>query len=90
LLAKWEARLGVRATQIKVYRAKSAWGRCAYSCGRITLSSRLAQRPIECLDYVVLHELAHLIENDHSERFWALLDQHLPEWPSVRATLNDL
>lgn len=90
LLAKWEARLGVRATQIKVYRAKSVWGRCAYLCGRITLSSRLAQKPSECLDYVVLHELAHLIENDHGDRFWALLDQHLPEWPSIRATLNGI
>lgn len=88
LLAKWEERLGVRATQIKVYRAKSKWGSCAYGCGRIMLSSRLAERPIECLDYVVLHELAHLIQSDHSERFWALLDQHLPEWPSLSATLN--
>ena len=69
---------------------KTKWGSCNPLTGNIHLNTDLAKKPPECLDYVVLHELAHLRERTHSAEFFALLDLGMPRWREVRRLLNDL
>ncbi|MBX7168125.1 MAG: M48 family metallopeptidase [Pirellulales bacterium] len=90
LLAKWEKRLGVSATRWFVQRMKTKWGSCNPATGSIRLNTELAKKPPECLEYIVVHELVHLIEPTHNERFVALMNRHLPRWQHLRQVLNRL
>ncbi len=67
---------------------KTKWGSCCVGSGRILLNLELAKKPVECLEYVLVHELVHLIERKHNERFVALMDQTMPNWRSHRDLLN--
>lgn len=88
LIAKWEPVLGVKAGKVAYRNMTSRWGSCQPSTGRICINVRLALYPPECLEYVVVHELCHLIERGHGPRFYALLDEFLPDWRSARAKLR--
>jgi predicted metal-dependent hydrolase len=79
--------LGVRYPDLLVRAMKSRWGSCGAS-GRITLNLRLIQAPTDLIDYVVLHELCHLVEHNHSPAFYALLDRVLPDWRERRQALQ--
>jgi predicted metal-dependent hydrolase len=67
---------------------KTKWGSCSIAARRIWLNLELAKKPVECLEYVVVHELVHLRERHHNERFIALMDKHLPQWRLHRDVLN--
>jgi predicted metal-dependent hydrolase len=88
LLSKWETAIGVQVSEWGVKRMKTRWGSCNPRARRIWLNLELVKRPIHSLEYVVVHELTHLIERRHGERFKALMDQHMPQWRSHRAELN--
>lgn len=90
LFAKWEPVLGVRPTDwgVKVMRTK--WGSCGQRSRRIWLNLELGKKPLRCLEYLVVHELAHLVEHTHNAHFIALMDQHLPKWRLIRKELNAL
>jgi predicted metal-dependent hydrolase len=88
LLAKWEPRLGVKLARCFVQRMKTQWGSCNASARTIRLNSELAKKPPACLEYIVVHELTHLIERHHNGRFVALMDQQLPHWRQRRQELN--
>lgn len=88
LLDKWQTALGVRVSAWGVKKMKTKWGSCTPSAGRIWLNLELAKKPAPCLEYIVVHELVHLLERHHSERFTALMDRHLPDWRSRRDRLN--
>lgn len=88
LIAKWEPILGVQATRLFVQRMKTRWGSCNPRSGAIRLNTELAKKPPACLEYVVVHELAHLLERTHNDRFTGVLDAHLPHWRQVRILLN--
>ncbi|OAF17411.1 M48 family metallopeptidase [Bradyrhizobium neotropicale] len=88
--AKWEKYLGVAARQTFVQRMKTKWGSCNPLTSNVRLNTDLAKKPPQCLEYVVLHELAHLRERTHSPEFYALLDHGMPQWREVRRMLNDL
>lgn len=90
LIAKWRVRLGVHVNGYFLQRMKTRWGSCNYHSGRIRLNTELVKKPREFLEYVVVHELAHLLEPTHSERFGAILDQHIPSWRESRSELNAL
>lgn len=90
LLETWEKRLGVKARAVLVQRLKTKWGSCTPATATIRLNTELAKKPRECLEYILVHELAHLIEPAHNERFVAILDAALPRWRSHRAMLNRL
>lgn len=90
LLAKWEPLLGVKTSRVFVQRMKTKWGSCTPESGYIRLNTDLAKKPPECLEYIVVHELVHLIEPTHNERFSALMDLYLPHWHHLRAQLNRL
>jgi predicted metal-dependent hydrolase len=90
LLETWEKRLGIKARAVLVQRLKTKWGSCTPATATIRLNTDLAKKPRECLEYILVHELAHLIEPAHNERFVAILDAALPRWRSHRAMLNRL
>jgi len=90
LISKWEPILGVRVNQFFVQRMKTKWGSCNVATSNIRLNSELAKKPRECLEYIVVHEMVHLLEPRHSNRFKALMDQHLPQWKFFRDVLNRL
>lgn len=90
LIDKWEQQLNVQANRLFVQAMTRQWGSCNPKSGNIRLNTQLAQKPKGCLDYVVLHELAHLRVPCHGEEFIALLDSHLPDWEERRRFLNNL
>jgi predicted metal-dependent hydrolase len=90
LIAQWEARLGVAVRGYFLQRMKTKWGACNHRVGNIRLNTELAKKPKDLLEYVVVHEMLHLLEPTHSTRFVALLEQHYPTWREARAELNAL
>ena len=90
LLEEWQRRLGVRATGYFLQRMKTKWGSCNHRAGHIRLNTELVKKPKDLLEYVIVHELAHLIEPTHSPHFVALLERHYPTWREARAELNAL
>ena len=88
LLLKWEAILGVQAASWGIKRMKTKWGGCTVGARRIWLNLELAKKPVQCLEYLIVHELAHLIERHHNDRFVSLMDRHLPHWRLHRQELN--
>lgn len=90
LIAKWEDRLGVNVAGFFMQRMKTRWGSCNPSARTIRVNTELVKKPKDLLEYVVVHEMAHLVDPSHSERFVALLDRHYPHWREARAELNQL
>ncbi len=88
LFEKWQAQMGVQANQVIVRRMKTKWGSCNPHTRNIHLNSELAKKPPECLEYIIVHELTHLLEPTHNERFVALMDQFMPQWRHRREELN--
>ena len=87
MIATWEPVLGVGVAQWRIKRMRTRWGTCNITARRIWLNSELVQRPIECLEYVVVHEMVHLLERGHNRRFYGFLDRYLPDWRSARSKL---
>ncbi|WP_169973968.1 M48 family metallopeptidase [Tautonia rosea] len=90
LVARWEPILGVRANRVFVQRMKTKWGGCNPRTRNIRLNTDLAKKPRGCLEYIVVHELVHLIEPTHNPRFVSIMDAHMPQWRSLRDQLNRL
>lgn len=90
IIAKWEKKLGVQVSGYYLQRMKTKWGSCNYRAGNIRLNTELVKKPKDHLDYIILHEMAHLIEPTHSERFFAILSEHYPGWREAREELNAL
>jgi hypothetical protein len=90
LIQKWEPRLNVKVARYFLQRMKTKWGSCNPVAGHIRLNTELVKKPKDLLEYVVVHEMAHLIEPTHSERFVGILEEHYPGWREARAELNAL
>jgi len=90
LIAKWEKRLDVKVSTYFLQKMKTKWGSCNYRKGRIRLNSELVKKPKDLVEYVLVHEMAHLLEANHGPRFIAILDKHLPSWRESRKELNEL
>ena len=88
MLPAIERTVGKRAGELKVRDMKTRWGTCNIKTALITLNLRLAERPVECLRYVLTHELCHLHESGHGERFWKRMDVYYPDWKRVRKLLK--
>lgn len=88
IIASWESRLGVSVNGFYIQRMRTRWGSCNVNAATIRLNTELAKKPPECLEYVVVHELCHLLEPTHSAHFQALMDHFLPQWHAIRQTLN--
>ena len=90
LIAKWEPRLAVKVERFFIQQMKTKWGSCNPRARTIRLNTELSKKPRECLEYVVVHELVHLLEPTHNARFKALMDRALPHWRDTRELLNRL
>jgi predicted metal-dependent hydrolase len=90
LIQKWEPKLKVNVSSYFLQRMKTKWGSCNPRDKNIRLNTELVKKPKDLLEYVIVHEMAHLLEPTHSERFVALLDKHYPSWREARAELNEL
>jgi predicted metal-dependent hydrolase len=90
LIARWEPKLGVYVAGYFLQRMKTRWGSCNHRMRTIRLNTELVKKPRDLLEYVVVHEMLHLIEPTHSERFIALMTRHFPLWRDIRAELNEL
>ncbi len=90
LLAKWQPLMDVKLTRFYVQRMKTKWGSCNHNARTIRLNTELAKKPRECLEYVVVHELVHLLEPTHNARFVAMMDRFMPKWEFYRGALNRL
>ena len=90
LLAQWQPLLKVKVERIFVQRMKTRWGSCNHLAHTIRLNTELAKKPAECLEYILVHELLHLLESTHNARFVALMNQFLPKWEALRQSLNRL
>lgn len=90
LLTHWQEKLGVTLNAYRLRRMKTRWGSCNPTRGTILLNTELVKKPKDLVEYVVVHELLHLIEPNHGERFRSLLDRHFPHWQDAREALNSL
>jgi len=90
LIRKWERKLGVEVAGYFLQRMKTKWGGCNHRAGHIRLNTELVKKPKDLLEYVVVHELLHLLEKTHNDRFVAMLTRHYPTWREARAELNEL
>jgi predicted metal-dependent hydrolase len=90
VIAKWGPLMRVRVERFFVQRMKTKWGSCSRSSASIRLNTDLARKPKECLEYIVVHEMAHLLEPTHNTRFTTLMDSLIPEWRRRREMLNRL
>ena len=90
LIAKWEPLIGVDVAKFFVQRMKTKWGSCSTAARTIRLNTDLAKKPVECLEYIVVHEMVHLLEPTHNKRFVALMDHFMPKWQHYREELNRL
>lgn len=90
LISKWEPKLGVRVAAYFLQRMKTKWGSCNHRAGHIRLNTELVKKPKDLIEYVVVHEMIHLLEPKHSERFVSILSTHYPSWREARAELNEL
>jgi len=88
LVAKWEQIIGVQVTECKIKRMKTRWGTCNPLARRIWLNLELIKKPVHCLEYIIVHELVHILEKHHNDRFKGLMDQYLPLWRQHREELN--
>lgn len=89
-IATWEAKLKVQVDGYFLQRMKTKWGSCNHRAGTIRLNTELVKKPRDLLEYVIVHEMVHLLEPTHSERFIAILEKHYPSWREARSELNDL
>lgn len=89
LMEKYQASMNVEVDQWRIKKMKTRWGSCNISARRIWLNLALVKFPQECLEYVIVHELAHLFERYHNRRFWRLVEKHFPSWKEVRARLKE-
>lgn len=90
LIAKWEPLMGVRVAGFAVRKMKTKWGSCSTHSRTIRLNLELTKKPAQCLEYVLVHEMVHLLEPTHNRRFTALMTHFMPNWQLYQAELNRL
>ena len=90
LIDKWQRQIGVTVDDWQVKQMKTKWGTCNIEKKRIWINLELAKKPVHCLEYIIVHELIHLLERHHNDRFLSLMERHMPQWKFYRDELNRL
>lgn len=88
LIERWQKLIGVQVKEWRLRKMKTRWGSCNPQARRICLNSELAKMPLECLEYVIVHEMVHLLERRHNAHFYRLMDRYLPDWRERRSRLK--
>lgn len=89
-IEKWEKKMNVQVNEFGIKKMKTKWGTCTREAKRIWLNLELAKKPIECLEYIVVHEMAHFLERNHNDRFISLMNEFMPKWRFHKDELNRL
>jgi len=87
-IKSWEKILGVKVNEFGIKKMRTRWGTCNTRSGRIWINLELAKKPSECLEYIIVHEMIHLLERTHNKKFVALMNRHLPKWKDYKKELN--
>ena len=90
IIEKWERKLNVQVNEFGIRKMKTKWGTCNREAKRIWLNLELAKKPVECLEYIVVHEMVHLLERNHNDRFVSLMNEFMPKWRFFKDELNRL
>ncbi|MBA7537865.1 hypothetical protein ES705_30135 [subsurface metagenome] len=90
IISKWEEKIGVQSNEFGIKKMRTKWGTCNTQAKRIWLNLELAKKPIECIEYIIVHELVHLLERKHNDRFISLMNKFMPKWRFHRDELNRL
>ena len=90
MIPHWEKEMRVSVAEYGIKKMKTKWGTCNPEASRIWLNLELAKKPVQCIEYILVHEMVHLLERTHNSRFVALMDKYLPNWQLVREELNRL
>jgi predicted metal-dependent hydrolase len=90
LIEKWEGKMKVKLNEWGVKQMKTKWGTCNMESKRIWLNLELAKKPQRCLEYIIVHELVHLLERHHNDNFVSYMDKFLPQWRIKKKELNNL
>lgn len=90
IIQKWEQQIGVTVAEWRIKQMRTRWGTCNIPQKRIWINLELAKKPLHCLEYVVVHEMIHLLERQHNERFFKLMQQYIPQWKCYKKELNSL
>lgn len=90
LVDKWQGKIGVTVNDWQVKQMKTKWGTCNIEKKRIWINLELAKKPIQCLEYIVVHEMIHLLERHHNDRFLSLMEKYMPQWKFNKEELNRL
>lgn len=90
IISKWESKLNVHVYAYFLQRMKTKWGSCNHEVGHIRLNTELVKKPKDLVEYVIVHEMIHLIESTHNDKFVSLLTEHYPTWKEARSELNNL
>ncbi|OQY02157.1 MAG: metal-dependent hydrolase [Desulfobacteraceae bacterium 4572_130] len=90
IIEKWEKKIGVKSNEFGIRKMRTKWGTCNIKAKRIWLNLELAKKTIKCLEYIIVHELLHLLERKHNNRFVSLMDKFMPKWKFYKDELNKL
>lgn len=90
LISKWESIIGVKTNDWAIKQMRTKWGTCNIEAKRIWLNLELSKKPIICLEYIIVHELVHLLERNHNDKFVSYMNQFMPKWRMYKAELNRL
>lgn len=90
IIEKWEQKIVVKVLDWKVKQMKTKWGTCNIEKKRIWINLELAKKPLHCLEYIIVHEMLHLIERNHNDRFLTLMEKYMPQWKFFKEELNRL
>jgi len=90
IIEKWEKKIGVKSNEFGIKKMKTKWGTCNTKTKRIWLNLEIAKKPFECLEYIIVHELVHLLERRHNEKFIKYMNEFMPKWRFYREELNRL
>lgn len=88
LLEQWERKMGVTVNECQIKQMKTKWGTCNIEKKRIWINLELAKKPLHCLEYIIVHEMIHLLERYHNDRFLSLIDKYMPQWKFYKDELN--
>ncbi|MCX6272668.1 MAG: SprT family zinc-dependent metalloprotease [Bacteroidetes bacterium] len=90
IITKWETTMNLNVGEFHIKKMRTKWGTCNREAKRIWLNLELAKKPVHCIEYIIVHEMAHLIEHTHNDKFIALMNHYLPEWRHLKNELNKL
>ena len=90
MIKKWERKMNVEVGELAIRKMKTRWGSCNQQSKKIHLNLELAKKPLQCLEYIIVHEMVHLLERKHGEKFLAYMNKFLPNWKSYKENLNRL